>query len=156
MRSEAIRIFDVNLRQDFYSKEIIEESLGLCNILKLSDEELPVLADLFGLSGAVQDQLDALLGRFGLKLIAYTRGSEGSLLVAPDGISDYSGCPVAVADSVGAGDSFTAALCMGLLNGNRLDKINEHANHVAGFVCSQDGATPVLSTEVIKGEKNEE
>jgi len=144
MRPSAIRIFDVNLRQKFYSKKIIDESLRHANRLKLSDEELPVLAEMFGLSGSVQDQLEALLDRFGLLLIAYTRGADGSLLAAPDEISDHPGYPVAVADSVGAGDSFTAALCMGLLSGNALDEINEHANRVATFVCSQAGATPLL------------
>jgi len=145
----ALRIFDVNLRQKFYSKEIIEESLELSNILKLSDEELSVLAAMFELSGSVQDQLAALLDRFDLRLIAYTRGADGSLLVAPDETNEHPGCPVEVVDSVGAGDSFTAALCMGLLKGKPLSQINDCANRVAAFVCSQAGATPVLQQGVL-------
>jgi len=153
----ALRMFDVNLRQTFYSKEIIEKSIELSNVLKLSDEELPMLAAIFGLSGSVQDQLAALLDRFGLRLIAYTRGADGSLLVAPDETHEHPGCPVEVVDSVGAGDSFTATLCMGLLNGKSLSEINDRANRVAAFVCSQAGATPVLQQgildEVIKDGK---
>ena len=145
-------IFDVNLRQDFYSKDVVKESLELCNILKLSDEELPVLADMFGLSGSVQDQLAALRKIFDLKLIAYTRGPAGSLLVTADETSDHPGCPGDALNSVGAGDSFTAALCMGLLDRRPLGEINEHANRVATFVCSQDGATPSLPKELVNRE----
>ena len=152
MRPSAIRIFDVNLRQKFYSNKIIDESLRHANILKLSDEELPMLAEMFGLSGTVQDRVSDLMDRFGLMLIAYTRGADGSLLVALDEISGHPGYPVAVADSVGAGDSFTAALCMGLLNSKSLDEINEHANRVAAFVCSQAGATPALPKELVNRE----
>mgnify|MGYP001133037432 CR=1 FL=1 len=139
----------MNLRQTFYSKEIIEKSLELSNILKLSDEELPMLAATFGLSGSVQDQLAALLDRFSLRLVAYTRGADGSLLVAPDETHEHPGCPVEVVDSVGAGDSFTATLCMGLLKGKPLSQINDRANQVAAFVCSQAGATPVLQERIL-------
>lgn len=156
MRPDSLKIFDVNLRQSFYSLEIIEESLGLSNILKLSDEELPVLAEMFGISGSIHEQLCTLLEKFGLKLVVYTRGPDGSLLVAPGETSDHPGSPGDAINSVGAGDSFTATLCMGLLNGKSLDEINEHANRVATFVCSQDGATPVLPSELIKGGKDEE
>jgi fructokinase len=152
MRDDALKIFDVNLRQSFFSKEIIEASLRHCNILKLSDEELPVLAGLFGVEGADGQQLGALLDQFDLKLVAYTRGPDGSLLVSKDETSDHAGCPGEAVNSVGAGDSFTATLCMGLLNQKSLDECNEHANRVATFVCSQDGATPELPGELIKGE----
>ena len=153
MPPSSLRIFDVNLRQDFHSKEIVDESLRLANILKLSDEELPVLAEMFGLSGSAAEQLEALRERFGLVLVAYTRGAAGSLLVSADATSDHPGCPGSAVNSVGAGDSFTAALCLGLLNGNKLDEINEHANRVATFVCSQDGATPTLPKELVNREQ---
>ncbi len=146
---ESLKIFDVNLRQAFFSKELIEESLGLCNILKLSDEELPVLAEMFGITGDLQAQLNTLISTFALKLVAYTRGGDGSLLVTPDECSDHPGRPEGVTNTVGAGDSFTATLCVGLLNGNPLDAINDHANRVAKFVCSQDGATPVLPADLV-------
>lgn len=151
MPLEALKIFDVNLRQHFYSKEIIQESLELCNVLKLSDEELPVLAELFGIAGSVGEQLAALRVRFELKLVVYTRGPDGSLLVSEDEASDHPGYSGDAVNSVGAGDSFTAAVCMGLLNQKSLDEINGHANRVATFVCLQDGATPVLPEELIKG-----
>jgi fructokinase len=152
MRPGALKIFDVNLRQSFYSKEILEASLAHSNVLKLSDEELPVMARLFGLSGPVQEQLKALLARFDLCLVAYTRGPDGSLLVSADEVADHPGCPGKAIDSVGAGDSFTAALCVGLLKGRSLVAINDHANRVASYVCSQRGAVPALP-ENLKEEK---
>lgn len=151
MRFESLKVFDVNLRQDFFSAEIISNSLDLANVLKLSDEELPVLAEMFGLTGGVEDQLKQLIERFTLRLVAYTRGPDGSLLITSNGISDHSGCTGAAVDSVGAGDSFTAALCMGLLRKQSLDEINEYANRVATFVCSQRGATPKLPKELVQG-----
>lgn len=150
MKPEALKIFDINLRQTFYSKEVVEESLKLCNVVKLNDEELPVVAEMFGIHGSIKEQLGTLLEWFDLKMIAYTRGPDGSLLITSDEVSDHSGCPGDAINSVGAGDSFTAALCMGILNKRTLDEINEHANCVATFVCSQNGATPILP-EKLKG-----
>ncbi|MDQ8182942.1 carbohydrate kinase [Pelagicoccus sp. SDUM812005] len=144
MRDDSLRIFDVNLRPPFYSQETLSESLDLANILKLSDEELPVLADLFGLRGNVEKQLRQLIERYDLRLIAYTRGPHGSLLLGPGESSDFAGCEGPVLDTVGAGDSFTATLCMGLLLGKPLDKVNQFANEVAAYVCTQMGATPEL------------
>ena len=144
MRPEALRIFDVNLRQNFYSREILETSLRHANIFKLSDEELPTLASFFDLSGEVLDQLQALRQMFDLRLVAYTRGGEGSLLVTANEASDHPGFPTEVIDTVGAGDSFTATLCMGLLQNLPLAEINRRACQVASFVCSQSGATPQL------------
>jgi len=144
MRPGALRIFDVNLRQDFYSRETLEASLRRANIFKLSDEELPTLARFFGLTGQVPDQLQALRHMFDLRLVAYTRGGEGSLLVTSNETSDHPGIPTEVVDTVGAGDSFTATLCMGLLQNLPLAEINHRACQVAAFVCSQSGATPNL------------
>ena len=149
MPADALKIFDVNLRQAFFSKETIEASLERCNILKLSDEELPVLAEMFGLTGLVQKQLEQLRRKFDLQLIAYTRGPNGSRLIKAYEMHDHPGCPGEAVDSVGAGDSFTATLCMGLLNKQPLSKINEHANRVGTFVCSQTGATPVFPEELV-------
>lgn len=143
MRPGSLRIFDVNLRQAFYSREIIESSLRRANILKLSDEELPVLASMFNLPGDVPSQLRCLHKLFGLQLVAYTRGAHGSLLLSANETSDHPGLPTQVVDTVGAGDSFTATLCMGLLLNLPLAEINHRANEVAAFVCSQAGATPL-------------
>jgi sugar/nucleoside kinase (ribokinase family) len=149
MRPETVRIFDVNLRQSFYSREILHQSLERANVLKLSDEELPVLADLFGLpQSSVESQLGELLQRFSLRLVAYTRGPDGSVLVAPDAMDEHPGCPGKAVDSVGAGDSFTAALCMGVLRGHPLARVNGHANKVATFVCANHGAVPTLPPDI--------
>lgn len=140
----ALRVFDINLRQHFYSREIVEESLRLANALKLNDTELQVLAAMFGLGGSVREQLATLAERFGLRAVALTRGAHGSLLLAGGAWSEHAGLTVKVVDSVGAGDAFTAAMALGLLAGRPLDEINRHANEVAAYVCSQPGATPVL------------
>jgi len=147
----ALKIFDINLRQHFFSKELIEDSLRLANILKISDEELVVLEPMFGLSGAPKDQLKQLMTHFDLRLIAYTRGDDGSLLITENEIAEHNGLHGEVADTVGAGDSFTAALSMGLLRKWPLEQISEYANRIASFVCSQKGATPALPKEIIKG-----
>ena len=152
MKPDAVKIFDVNLRQAFYSKEIIETSLELCDILKLSDEELPVLADMFGIAGTVPEQLEALRAKFALQLIAYTRGPDGSLLVTADKSDDHPGFPGEALNTVGAGDSFSAALCVGLLNGKSLEAINDHANRVGTFVCTQDGAMPILPQNLVNAD----
>jgi fructokinase len=138
----ALRVFDINLRPPFYSREIIEFSLSLANALKLSDAELPVLAKMFGLAGGTREQLSALARRFNLRAIALTRGAAGSLLLADGVWSDHSGLRVPVVDAVGAGDSFTAAWTLGLLAGMPLDEINFRANELAAFVCTQPGAMP--------------
>jgi len=144
-RASALRVFDINLRQQFYSRDIIESSLGLANALKLNDAELPVLAAMFGLDGGARAQLAALARRFDLRAVALTRGAAGSLLLANGVWSEHAGIRVKVVDSVGAGDAFTAAWTLGLLAGQPLDTINQRANEVAAFVCTQSGATPVYS-----------
>ena len=145
----ALKIHDVNLRQSFFTKPLIEASLQLANVLKVSDEELPVLAALFGLRGVVLDQLRQLMDRFQLRLVAYTRGAEGSLLVTPDTVADHPGCRPKAIDTVGAGDSYTATLCMGLLRGHAVEDIIQHASRVAAFVCEQPGATPTLPDTLV-------
>ena len=150
MSSDAIKLFDVNLRQHFYSIGSIEASLERASILKLSDEELPVLKNAFSLSGSVEVQLSELKNRFELKLIAYTRGAEGSLLIDGSGTDDHPGTTITTIDTIGAGDSFSATLCAGLLQGLTLAPLNENANQVAAYVCSQRGATPALPESIVK------
>lgn len=143
--AEAWRLFDVNLRQDWYDGGVVTASLELANAVKLNDEELPVVARLCGLDAAPPaDQLRALCARFDLRLAALTRGSCGALLVTPDAVSESATPPTVVADTVGAGDAFTATLLVGLLAGRPLDEVNRHANAVASYVCSQPGATPPI------------
>jgi fructokinase len=140
----ALRVFDVNLRPPFVDRGVIEASLGMAHALKLNDEELPVLAAMFGLPSETREIMVALAHRFDLSIVALTRGPDGSLLLAGGAWSDHPGIPVVVNDTVGAGDAFTAALVVGFLAGRSLDVINQHANEVAAFVCSQPGGTPVL------------
>jgi fructokinase len=148
MPEAALKVFDVNLRQTFYSKEIIEASLKRANVLKLSDEELPVLREMFSLEGDEAHVLHALLRRNCLKLAALTRGSGGALLVALDEISEHPGVSAKVADTIGAGDAFTAATVVGLLLDKDLAEINERANALAAYVCSRAGAMPPIPKEL--------
>ena len=143
-RYDALRIFDANLRQNFFSPEVIENSLQLANVLKINDEELPVLAVLLGLRGRPEEQLASLAQRFDLQVVALTRGARGSLFYSRGNYSEALGLPIKVVDTIGAGDSFTAMLVMGLLAGWNLDEINRRANEVAAYVVSQPGATPKL------------
>jgi len=149
--AKSVRIFDINLRQHFYSQEVIEASLSLANVMKLNDGELPVVAQMFNLHGAPVEQLQALAERFDLDCVALTRGGQGSLLLSGGRVSDHPGIPAIVKDTVGAGDAFTAVLAMGLLAGSDLDVINQRANEVAAYVCSQPGATPELPERLRAG-----
>ena len=143
----ALRVFDINLRQKYYSREVIEQSLRLANVFKLNDGELPVVAELFRLVGSPQNQIELLAQKFDLQLIALTRGPGGSLLFQNGQWSDCPSVPTKIVDTVGAGDAFTAALVMGLLAKMELDQINYLADEVARHVCSCAGATPPLPKE---------
>ncbi|WFB35490.1 carbohydrate kinase [Kiritimatiellota bacterium B12222] len=147
--SQALKIYDINLRAAFFSKALIEDSLKVANVLKLSDEELPELATYFSISGSPLDQLEQLRSQFELKVVAYTRGPEGSLLLSENAVDDFSGLEGKAVDSVGAGDSFTAAMCMGLLKGWPLSEVNLFASEVSTYVCMQAGATPKLPSDLI-------
>jgi len=144
VRPGALRILDLNLRQNYYSRELIESSLRLANIVKCNDAELPVLAKMLGLRGNARRQIEALARRHALRLVCLTRGAHGSLLFCQGQWAEDPGQPVAVKDTVGAGDAFTAALALGVLAGNPLEVINRKANQVARYVCSCEGATPPL------------
>jgi fructokinase len=139
------RLCDLNLRQGHYNDDVIIESLTLANAVKLNAEELPVVARLCGADRApAEDCLRALCDRFRLRLAALTRGAEGSLLVTPPAVSDCAAPSTQIADTVGAGDAFTAALLVGILAGRALADVNRRANAVAAFVCSRPGATPPI------------
>lgn len=146
----CLRILDINLRQRFYDAKTVIRSLELANVLKLNDEELPVLTRLLKISGGEDDVMDALRDRYDLRVIALTKGAHGSVLIGPDGRSVHAGVAAKVVDTVGAGDAFTAALAVGLLRGLDLDDINDHANHVAAYVCSRPGATPEMPARLTR------
>ena len=151
-RPDALIIFDVNLRQNFYSPEILRTSLELANVLKINDEELPVLARLFGLAGEPEEQISELARRFNFKLVALTCGARGSLFYSQGTYSEVEGLPASVVDTVGAGDAFTAMMALGYLAGWNLDRINRCANEVAAYVVSQPGATPRLPAHLLLSE----
>jgi len=144
VRPDALRIFDINLRQPFWSPALIAESLELADVLKLNDEEMPVVARLFGLSGDEPSQLRQLAARFALKAVALTKGAHGSSLLVGEKWVSRPGSPLVVADTVGAGDSYTAALALGLLAGQPPERIIESACRIADFVCTQPGAMPPM------------
>ena len=142
----ALRVYDVNLRQRFFDRELVESSLRLASAVKLNDEELPVIAELCGIPhGAHREMLGALMSRYDLRLAALTCGSRGAVLRTE---LEEDQCPApgltGAADTVGAGDAFTATMAIGYLAGLPLGSINRHANAVASFVCARAGATPSL------------
>jgi len=148
LRKNAVRIFDVNLRQNFYTVEVLAQSMKLATIVKLNHEELPRIMRFFDpQSLGEEDSARRLLSSHDMKLVCVTRGSAGSLLVSADERSEHPGFKVKVADTVGAGDAFTAALVHGYLRGTPLAQINETANRVGAWVASQPGATPAPKTD---------
>ena len=148
--SRCLRVYDVNLRQSYWTEDVIRGSLTLANVLKLNDEELQVIAPMHDLEGSDETIIRSLLELYGLKLVALTRGSRGSLIITPDAVSEVAGVEVSIADTVGAGDAFTAAMVTGYLNSWSLEKTNLFANRVAAFVCSKIGAVPELP-ETVRG-----
>jgi fructokinase len=144
----ALKIFDINLRQNFYNKQLINESLTFSNILKINDEELLILSELFGMKGDEEHLCRKLLDTNKLDLVAYTCGANGSYLFSKDEKSYIKTPVVKVKDTVGAGDSFTAALMVSLLNGYKLSECHALADDIAAFVCENDGAMPEYSIKL--------
>ena len=152
------RILDINLRQHFYSRDIILEALGQCNILKINDEELAVLSGMLSLPGATaQEKCLQLLRQFSLKFLILTCGVQGSYV-----FSSLSGSPsfletphVKVADTVGAGDSFTAAFTAALIHGRSPLEAHRLAVDVSAYVCTCNGAMPVLP-DTLRGDRGKE
>lgn len=142
---DTLKIFDINLRQSFYTPEIIEESLKNCNILKINDEELVIISRIFDLPGIdLEEKCHLLLEKYNLKILILTCGVNGSYVFS-GGITSFIPTPkVEVADTVGAGDSFTGAFIAGILKGWPIEKAHKCAVEVSAFVCTQNGAMPVL------------
>jgi fructokinase len=155
-QASCVRVFDVNLRAPFYSSEVVQESLELATVMKMNDAEVPLVLGLLGLQafdpqapGALRAAAQRLLEEFPtLKMVAVTRGGAGSLLVTRETWHEHPGIPVKVADTIGAGDAFTAAMIHYLLRGADLATLNEAGNHWGGWVASQSGAMPDLEAQV--------
>jgi len=142
LKTSCLKVFDVNLRQHYFMSELITESLFTADIFKLNDEELIVLSDMLELKGSEKEKLSLLMKRYQLQLVALTRGEKGSILMTPSEFSELESSSVQIADTVGAGDAFTAALTIEWLKKEPLRTIHQLANQLAAWVCSQDGAMP--------------
>jgi fructokinase len=151
LASNALVVYDINLRQDFYSREIIETSLAACRWVKLNDDELKVLQTLLGLAGKHEAQLlAALRSRYHLELACLTRGSHGCLVQTDDEEIAVPGIPVHVVDTVGAGDAFTAGLLVYALEGRPLAEAASFANRLAARVAASAGGTPRIKRAEIE------
>ncbi len=141
----VLKIFDVNLRQSFYTKEILCNSFSKCNILKINDEELVTVSRMFGYPGIdLQDKCWILLAKYNLKMLILTCGVNGSYVFTPGNVSFVETPKVEVADTVGAGDSFTATFVAAILKGLCVQEAHKLAVKVSAYVCTQNGAMPEL------------
>ena len=149
-RDDVLRVCDINLRQGFYTKEILDESMRRCNILKINDEELDVAARIFALDGdGAQTRCRRLMERYGLRMLILTCGTKGSYLFTPESESFLRTPVVEVVDTVGAGDSFTAAFVASIVKGRSVAEAHRTAVEVSAFVCTQRGAMPTLPDEYV-------
>ncbi len=145
---DSLIVFDVNLRQGFYNKEILCKSMQNCNILKINDEELITVSRMFGYPGIdLQDKCWILLGKYNLKILILTCGINGSYVFTPGNVSFQPTPKVEVADTVGAGDSFTAAFIASILKGKSVTEAHSIAVKTSAYVCTQKGAMPILPPE---------
>ncbi|MDD7053507.1 MAG: carbohydrate kinase [Bacteroidales bacterium] len=145
---DSLIVFDVNLRQGFYNKEILCKSMQNCNILKINDEELITVSRMFGYPGIdLQDKCWILLGKYNLKMLILTCGINGSYVFTPGNVSFQPTPKVEVADTVGAGDSFTAAFIAPILKGKSVTEAHSIAVKTSAYVCTQKGAMPILPPE---------
>ena len=159
----TLKVFDINLRQHWYSREVVEESLYRCNVLKLNDEEICTISDLLELGHIQQptdgsplqlvdfeDQCRLIMKNYDLQMIILTCGVNGSYVFCEDGRTSFQPTPkVTVADTVGAGDSFTGSFVACLLKGFTVEKAHETAVKVSAYVCTRHGAMPVIPQELL-------
>lgn len=150
-RDDVLKIFDVNLRQHYYDRAVIHDSLTLANVLKINDEELPIAASLLALEGTdAEAQCFDLLRKYALRMVIYTCGTKGSTVFTPDGLSHAETPMVEVVDTVGAGDSFTGAFAGSLLNGKTVREAHQVAVRVSAYVCTQQGAMPEVPSAFLE------
>lgn len=147
--NDPLIVFDVNLRQGFYNKDILCNSMKRCNILKINDEELVTVSRMFGYPGIdLQYKCWILLGKYNLKMLILTCGINGSYVFTPGNVSFQPTPEVEVADTVGAGDSFTAAFIASILKGDSVAEAHSKAVRTSAFVCTQKGAMPHLPEDL--------
>ena len=147
-----LKVFDINLRQKFYTKEVIMESLRRCNVLKINDEELVVIGRLFDYPGVeMRIKCWLILGKDNLDMLGLTCGVNGSYVFTPGRVSFQETPRVDVVDTVGAGDSFTGAFCAAILKGMPVPEAHKLAVEISAYVCTQSGAMPVLPASIVNG-----
>ncbi|MBR5416329.1 MAG: carbohydrate kinase [Thermoguttaceae bacterium] len=165
----ALRVLDLNLREPFYTEKTLRSLLSVCNVLKLNDDELIILAGILNkefrpetffdeggaetvtLSSGARAFIDSLIDYYSLKYCILTCGAKGSFLLDGSGIlSRLESTPVKVASTVGAGDAFTAVCVNGFLNGDDPVEIHRRAVRYAAYVCTQPGAMPPVTPEQLK------
>ena len=147
---DCVKIFDINLRQNFYTKEVIQESMRRCNILKINDEELVIIGRMFGYPGLdIENKCWLILGKYDLDMLVLTCGTNGSYVFTPGQMSFQETPKVEVADTVGAGDSFTGSFCAAILNGKPVAEAHKLAVKVSAFVCTQNGAMPTIPASLL-------
>jgi len=145
--SNCLKIFDINLRQHFYTKEIIQDSIRHCNILKINDEELELVGQLFGYPDLdFENKCWLILGKYNLDMLVLTCGTNGSYVFTPGSVSFQPTPKVQVADTVGAGDSFTGSFVASILKGKNVAEAHSIAVQVSAYVCTQNGAMPSLKS----------
>ena len=152
MRPSALRLFDVNLRHAFFSADMLVKSLELSSVVKFNSGELSMAAGMLGLDASDEEELSRrLIAQYGLELVAITRSEKGSLLFTEGRRVEHAGYSVEVADTIGCGDAFSAALAHCLLRGLSLEAASEAANRLGAWVATQSGATPEATPQIIEG-----
>ena len=145
-----LKIFDINLRQNFYTKEVLREALLRCNVLKINDEELVLIGRMFDYPGLdMSNKCWLILGKYNLDMLVLTCGVNGSYVFTPGKVSFQETPRVDVADTVGAGDSFTAAFCSGVLAGMDVADAHRLAVETSAYVCTQSWAMPVIPDYIL-------
>ena len=147
---DTLIVFDVNLRQSFYSREVLDHSMKRCNVLKINDEELVTIGRMFGYPGLdIENKCWLILGKYDLDMLVLTCGVNGSYVFTPGNLSFQETPKVEVADTVGAGDSFTGTFCACILKGMSVPEAHKRAVEVSAYVCTQQGAMPEIPQELL-------
>ena len=141
---DCLKVFDINLRQHFYSKELIQKSLQKADVFKLNDEELLKVKEIFRYTGSDEGVCKKMLEAYEMKMVVLTGGDQGSMLLTGSEISELKTPKTNVANTIGAGDAFTAAVTMGILHDLPLKEIHQKAVEISAFVCTKNGAMPLL------------
>lgn len=149
---DCLKIFDINLRGNFYNKEVLQQGVRHANILKINDEELITVGRMFDYPGLdIEEKCRIIMRRYHLKMVVLTCGTNGSYVFGENGFTSFKPTPkVEVADTVGAGDSFTGAFTASLLSGKTIEEAHEIAVNVSAYVCTKKGAMPKLPQKLIK------